>query len=71
MGPVGFVRMQMLLQFVFPIEPFTARFALEPLFRHVDGFNVTLQLVLSGESLWTLGAFEVANVRGSRYFVTL
>ena len=63
--------MQVLLQFVLSIEPLAASLALEPLFRHVDGFNVTLQLVLSGECLRTLDALEIANVRVSRDFVTL
>jgi len=68
---VRLVRMQMLLQFVLPVEALATGLALEPLFRHVDGFNVTLQLVLSGECLRTLDAFKVANVRVSRDFVTL
>lgn len=67
---VGFVRVKMLLQFVLSIESLAARLALEPLLRHVDGFNVTLQLVLSGESLRTFCAFVIANVRVSRNLVT-
>jgi len=68
---VRLVRMQVLLQFVLAIEALAARLALEPLLRHVDGFNVPLQLVLSGKCLGTFYAFEVANVRVSRDFVPL